>query len=91
MCTRILAALYTHRPLSSSFLWLLFRLLYKVIPRRNYLGAFGYYDASGRSPDPTSAISAARIEAATFLKAVSAPKRNGCAQACRTVAQESAN
>ena len=32
----------THRPLSSSFVWFIFRILYKVIPKRNYLGAGGY-------------------------------------------------
>ena len=29
-----------HRPLSSSFLWFISRS-YKVIPKRNYLGAYG--------------------------------------------------
>ena len=30
----------THRPLSSSFLWFMFKS-YKVLPKRNYLGAYG--------------------------------------------------
>ena len=32
--------MYTHRLLSSSFSWIIFRIL-KVIPKRNYLGAYG--------------------------------------------------
>ena len=35
------AALATHRPLSSSFLWFIFIESYKVIPKRHYLGAYG--------------------------------------------------
>ena len=32
---------FTHRPPSSSLLWFIFRILYKVIPKRNYLGPMG--------------------------------------------------
>ena len=31
----------THRLLSSSFLWLIYVESYKVIPKRNYYGAYG--------------------------------------------------
>ena len=31
----------THRPQSSSFLGFIFRILYEVIPKRNYFGAYG--------------------------------------------------
>ena len=33
---------FTHRPLSSSFSWLVFRILQGIIPKRNYLGAYGF-------------------------------------------------
>ena len=37
--------MFTHRPLSSSFLWF-FLESYKVTPKRNYLGAYGYIRAA---------------------------------------------
>ena len=32
----------THRLHSSSFLWFIFRILYKVVPEWTYYGAYGY-------------------------------------------------
>ena len=51
----------THRPLSSSF-YGLYLESYKVIPKRNYLGAYGYVShiqgtlnaAGGVEPSPTN-------------------------------------
>ena len=43
----------SHRPLSGSFLWFIFRIHFKrVIPKRSYLGAYGY---SPDSPDKSNA------------------------------------
>ena len=51
----------THRPLSSSFLlWFIFRILYQVIPKRNYLGAYGYRDKKKQAQPCTTTLRRSR-------------------------------
>ena len=76
--------LTTHRLQSSSLLWFIFLGSYKVTPKRNYLGAYGYYDFRSLGPR-ASALWSQRLRSLQAEGAAFVDMDKSCVSICLSI------